>query len=71
MKLLLTKILGRGYYLGTAHGSIVHERGGLQEMREDQGDPPSLQWTPMLAFWSWRGVSDEYATPGVSGILQT
>ncbi|PZR35037.1 MAG: hypothetical protein DI526_08150, partial [Caulobacter segnis] len=23
------------------------------------GDPPSFQWTPMLAFRSWRGVSDE------------
>ncbi len=34
-------------------------------------DPPSFQWTPMLAFRSWRGVSDEYATPGVSGGLQT
>jgi hypothetical protein len=24
-----------------------------------QGDPPSFQWTPMLVFRSWRGVSDE------------
>lgn len=33
-------------------------------------DPPSFQWTPMLAFRSWRGVSDECSTPGVSGIVQ-
>ncbi len=29
-------------------------------------DPPSLQWTPMLALGSWRGVSDEWYAPGVS-----
>ena len=33
-------------------------------------DPPSFQWTPMLAFRSWRGVSDECSTPGVSGFVQ-
>lgn len=31
---------------------------------------PSFRWTPMLAFRSWRGVSDECSTPGVSGIVQ-
>lgn len=35
-----------------------------------EADPPSLWWTPMLAFRSWRGVSDECSTPGVSGIFQ-
>ena len=34
-------------------------------------DPPSFQWTPMLAFRSWRGVSDEYDASGFPGILQT
>ena len=33
-------------------------------------DPPSFWWTPMLAFRSWRGVSDERYAPGVSGGLQ-
>ena len=34
-------------------------------------DPPSFRWTPMLAFRSWRGVSDERYAPGVSGGFQT
>ncbi|PZQ45133.1 MAG: class I SAM-dependent methyltransferase, partial [Rhodovulum sulfidophilum] len=34
-------------------------------------DPPSFQWTPMLAFRSWRGVSDEREASGLSGDLQT
>ena len=34
-------------------------------------DPPPVWWTPMLAFRSWRGVSDEWYAPGVSGGLQT
>ena len=34
-------------------------------------DPPSLEWTPMLAFRSWRGVSDEREASGLSGDLQT
>jgi hypothetical protein len=34
-------------------------------------DPPSFQWTPMLGFWAWRGVSDEYReAPGFSGVFQ-
>jgi hypothetical protein len=33
-------------------------------------DPPSFQWTPMLAFRSWRGVSDEREAPCVSGAVQ-
>ncbi|MFT4936393.1 MAG: hypothetical protein ACI9LT_003109 [Pseudoalteromonas distincta] len=36
----------------------------------DHYDPPSFWWTPMLAFRSWRGVSDERYAPGVSGGLQ-
>ena len=38
---------------------------------EHIGDPPSLQWTPMLAFRSWRGVSDEYDASGFPGVFQT
>ena len=37
---LLTKIMGEGYGLGCAHGSIVHEGGGLQEIHIDQGGMP-------------------------------
>lgn len=33
-------------------------------------DPPSFQWTPMLAFRSWRGVSDEYDAPDFPGYVQ-
>ena len=48
------------------------DRKSIQPMaaRQEAADPPSFQWTPMLAFRSWRGVSDECSTPGVSGIVQ-
>ena len=36
----------------------------------DDLDPPSVWWTPMLAFRSWRGVSDECSTPELSGFFQ-
>ncbi len=41
-----------------------------RENIEVDPDPPPFRWTPMLAFRSWRGVSDECSTPGVSGIVQ-
>ncbi|MBS04593.1 MAG: hypothetical protein CMQ24_18060 [Gammaproteobacteria bacterium] len=37
---LLTKVMGEGFGLGCAHGSIVHEGGGLQELHIDQGGLP-------------------------------
>lgn len=37
---LLTKIMGEGFGLGCAHGSIVHEGGGLQDLHVDQGMMP-------------------------------
>jgi hypothetical protein len=37
---LVAKILGKSYYLGTAHGSIVHQRGGRQDLHQDQGYVP-------------------------------
>ena len=37
---LLEKILGAGFYLGTAHGSIVGQGGGRQELHQDQGFVP-------------------------------
>lgn len=37
---LLTKIMGEGFGLGCAHGSIVHQGGGLQELHVDQAGLP-------------------------------
>ncbi|MCY3840370.1 MAG: phytanoyl-CoA dioxygenase family protein [Gammaproteobacteria bacterium] len=37
---LLTKVMGEGFGLGCAHGSIVHQGGGLQELHIDQGGMP-------------------------------
>ena len=37
---LLTKVMGEGFGLGCAHGSIVHSGGGLQELHVDQGGIP-------------------------------
>ncbi|WEK39206.1 MAG: transposase [Candidatus Brevundimonas colombiensis] len=39
-------------------------------LKDFRADPPSFEWTPMLAFRSWRGVSDECSRPGVSGFVQ-
>ena len=47
------------------HLSFSHFYGAFED-----NDPPPFEWTPMLAFRSWRGVSDECSTPGVSGIVQ-
>ena len=35
----------------------------IARVGENGCDPPSFWWTPMLAFRSWRGVSDECSTP--------
>lgn len=43
---------------------------GLTFTLEATTDPPSVWWTPMLAFRSWRGVSDECSTPELSGFFQ-
>ena len=37
---LLAKVMGEGFGLGCAHGSIVHQHGGLQELHIDQGGMP-------------------------------
>ena len=37
---LLTQIMGKDFGLGCAHGSIVHQHGGLQEIHIDQGGLP-------------------------------
>ena len=38
--------------------------------RSSSVDPPPFWWTPMLAFRSWRGVSDECSTPELPGFFQ-
>jgi ectoine hydroxylase-related dioxygenase (phytanoyl-CoA dioxygenase family) len=37
---ILKRMLGKGWYLCTAHGSVVHQHGGLQELHQDQGFVP-------------------------------
>ncbi|MEM7016972.1 MAG: phytanoyl-CoA dioxygenase family protein [Pseudomonadota bacterium] len=37
---LLEKMLGKTFFMGTAHGSIVHQGGGRQELHQDQGIVP-------------------------------
>jgi ectoine hydroxylase-related dioxygenase (phytanoyl-CoA dioxygenase family) len=53
---LLTKIMGEGFGLGCAHGSMVHEGGGLQELHIDQGGMP-LPYPPFpfgsLIIWCY------------------
>ncbi|MCZ6620051.1 MAG: phytanoyl-CoA dioxygenase family protein [Gammaproteobacteria bacterium] len=68
---LIDKILGRGFYLGTAHGSIVHQNGGRQELHQDQGFVP-LPHPPYplycLLIWLYTDFSLEeggtYVVPG-------
>ncbi|MFP6853994.1 MAG: phytanoyl-CoA dioxygenase family protein [Pseudomonadales bacterium] len=53
---LLTKIMGEGFGLGCAHGSMVHTGGGLQELHIDQGGMP-LPYPPYpfgsLIIWCY------------------
>ena len=68
---LLAKMLGPAFYLATAHGSIVHERGGLQELHQDQGIVP-LPHPPFplfcLIIWLYTDFGLEeggtYVVPG-------
>lgn len=69
--LLLTKIMGEGFGLGCAHGSIVHQGGGLQELHIDQGLLP-LPYPPYpfgsLIIWCFSDFNLEngatYIVPG-------
>ena len=68
---LLTKIMGPGFGLGCAHGSIVHEGGGLQDLHIDQGGMPR-PYPPFpfgsLIIWAYTEFNLEngatYVVPG-------
>ena len=68
---LLTKIMGKGFGLGCAHGAIVHQGGGLQELHIDQGSVP-MPYPPFpfgsLIIWCYSDFSlangGTYIVPG-------
>lgn len=68
---LLTKIMGEGFGLGCAHGSIVHQGGGLQELHVDQAGFP-MPYPPFpfgsLIIWCYTDFNLEngatYLVPG-------
>lgn len=69
--LLLTKIMGERFGLGCAHGSIVHQGGGLQELHVDQAGFP-MPYPPFpfgsLIIWCYTEFNLEngatYLVPG-------
>ena len=68
---LLGKVMGEGFGLGCAHGSIVHQHGGLQELHIDQGGMP-FPYPPFpfgsLIIWCYTEFNLEaggtYIVPG-------
>ncbi len=68
---LLTKIMGERFGLGCAHGSIVHQGGGLQELHVDQAGFP-MPYPPFpfgsLIIWCYTPFNLEngatYLVPG-------
>ena len=68
---LLTKVMGEGFGLGCAHGSIVHTGGGLQELHVDQGGVP-MPYPPFpfgsLIIWCYTefhlAAGGTYIVPG-------
>lgn len=68
---LLTKVMGEGFGLGCAHGSIVHTGGGLQDLHVDQGGMP-LPYPPFpfgsLIIWCYTEFNlangGTYVVPG-------
>ena len=68
---LLGKVMGEGFGLGCAHGSIVHEGGGLQELHVDQAGLP-LPYPPFpfgsLVIWCYTefdlAAGGTYVVPG-------
>jgi ectoine hydroxylase-related dioxygenase (phytanoyl-CoA dioxygenase family) len=68
---LVSRILGAGYHLATAHGSLVHERGGLQELHQDQGfvplpHPPFPLYCLLIWLYTDFGLEEggTYIVPG-------
>lgn len=68
---LVARILGPAFYLGTAHGSLVHERGGLQELHQDQGfvplpHPPFPLYSLLIWLYTDFGLGEggTYIVPG-------
>ena len=56
---------GPGYFSDVLIGEITKTTADIRI------DPPSIWSTPMLAFRSWRGVSDECReAPDISGVVQ-
>ena len=64
---VMRHLFEEGIHPDEAEEYIFNFKGGVTGII----DPPSFQWTPMLAFRSWRGVSDEREASGLSGDLQT
>ena len=68
---LLTKIMGEGFGLGCAHGTLVHQGGGLQDLHVDQGGMP-MPYPPWpfgsLIIWVYSEFNLEnggtYIVPG-------
>ena len=68
---LLTKVMGEGFGIGCAHGAIIGQGGGLQEIHIDQGAMP-LPYPPWpygsLIIWMGSEFSLEnggtYCVPG-------
>ncbi|MCY4130249.1 MAG: phytanoyl-CoA dioxygenase family protein [Gammaproteobacteria bacterium] len=72
---LLTKIMGERFGLGCAHGSIVHQGGGLQELHVDQAGFP-MPYPPFpfgsLIIWCYTEFNlDNGATYLVPGSHRT
>ena len=72
---LLTKVMGEGFGLGCAHGSIVHQGGGLQELHVDQAGLP-MPYPPFpfgsLIIWCYTEFNlDNGATYVVPGSHRT
>lgn len=68
---LVARILGPAFYLATAHGSLVHDRGGLQELHQDQGmvplpHPPFPLYSLLIWLYSDFGLEEggTYIVPG-------
>ncbi len=68
-KAMLPLVLMAALFAVTIGMGVVELHRTVASYRET--DPPSFQWTPMLAFRSWRGVSDGTSSaPDFPGRIQ-